>query len=126
MKFVIDQPVSPMLAEWLRGEGHDAFHLRERGLSRLSDREVFDLATVESRVIVTSDLDYSRILALSGKDAPGLVVFRAGNISDDRMLALLNIVFKQVDPAKLASSVTVVDAHKIRIATLPLRPDLRD
>ena len=50
MNFLIDQPVSPMLAAWLRspeGGSHDAVHARERGLSRTPDTELFALAVAE-------------------------------------------------------------------------------
>ena len=126
MKFVIDQPVSPRVAEWLCDAGHDAFHLRERGLSRLPDDQIVALAVAENRIIVTADLDFTRIITLSGKAGPGLILFRAGNISDDRMLALVQTVLADVDEQRLLRSVTVVDLHSIRVAPLPIRPDLAD
>ncbi len=123
MKFLIDQPVSPLLSEWLVGHGHDAFHLRERGLSRMRDEEIFRLATAEERIIVTADLDFSRIIALSGRDAPGLVLFRAGSVTDRQMLAMLERVLQGVSEEQLVRSVVVVDRHAFRIAPLPLMPD---
>jgi predicted nuclease of predicted toxin-antitoxin system len=124
MRFLVDQPVSPLAAEWLRQAGHEAWHVRERGLSRASDEAVFAMAVADGATIVTADLDFSRIVALSGRDRPGLVLFRAGNISDDRMLELLQRVLADVPPAKLERSVVVVDQAVIRVAALPLRPDL--
>lgn len=124
MRFVVDQAVSPVLAEWLRSVGHDAFHVRERGLSRLRDQDIFALATEEGRVIVTADLDFSRIVALSGRLEPGLVLFRAGNISDQDMLRLLKEVLLHVSASVLEHAVVVVDLHGLRVAPLPLRPDL--
>ncbi len=124
MKFVVDQPVSPLLAAWLREAGHEAFHVRERGLSRATDEELFTLAASDDRIIVTADLDFSRILALSGRRGPGLILFRAGNTTDQQMLGLLQAVLQRVSPEQFASSVIVTDAHMLRIASLPLRPDL--
>jgi len=77
MRFLVDQPVSPLLAQWLREQGHDAYHAREQGLSRATDEQFFARAVQEDRVIVTADLDFPRILALSGRDRPGLILFRA-------------------------------------------------
>jgi predicted nuclease of predicted toxin-antitoxin system len=124
MKFIVDQPVSPILADWLRSSGHDAFHVRERGLSAASDSVIFDLAVEESRIIVTTDLDFARILALSGRVGPALILFRAGNLSDSEMLGLLQAALAKVDAEQLARSVVVVDGTRMRIAPLPLRPDL--
>ena len=52
MRFLIEQPVSPRLADWLRSIGHDAYHVREQGLSRFSDEELFARATSERGVVV--------------------------------------------------------------------------
>lgn len=125
MKFFIDQPVSPMLAAWLRsaeGGSHDAVHARERGLSRASDTELFALAVAESRILVTADLDFARIIALSGQDGPGLVLFRAGNSTDTQMLSLLRRVLAETTPQSLPHSVVVIDEYTMRISTLPIRP----
>lgn len=125
MKFLIDQGVSPVLAEWLRSEsgGHqDADHVRERGLSRATDDAIFKIAIAEARIIVTADLDFARIIALSQLDGPGLILFRAGNVTDQRMLALLQRVLAETTPQSLSKSVVVVDEHTIRIAALPIRP----
>jgi predicted nuclease of predicted toxin-antitoxin system len=124
MRFLVDQPVSPRAAEWLRQAGHEAWHVRERGLSRASDEAIFAMAVTDGATIVTTDLDFSRIVALSGRDRPGVVLFRAGNISDDRMLELLQRVLAQVPSGELERSVVVVDEAVIRVAPLPLRPDL--
>ena len=125
MKFIVDQAVSPRLADWLRSAGHDAAHTRELGLASAADQAIFELAAREGRIVITSDLDFSRILALSGQDGPGLVLFRAGNLSDDDMLQLLQRVLKSVAGDDLARSVCVVDQFTMRLARLPLRPDLK-
>jgi len=50
MRFLVDQPVSPKLAEWLRSEGHQAAHVRDRGLSSATDEEIFAVAADEDSV----------------------------------------------------------------------------
>ena len=95
------------------------------GLSRSRDEEIFALAVAENRMIVTADLDFSRILALSGRDGPGLILFRVGNITDQQMRSLLEAVLQRVAADRLRRSVVVVDGRRMRIAPLPLRPDLR-
>src|SRR5579863_6115093 len=47
-----------------------------------SDVMVLKRARMEQRVVVTADLDYTRLLALSQTDGPGLILFRAGNYSE--------------------------------------------
>lgn len=70
---------------------------------------------------MTADLDFPRIIALSQGDRPGLILFRAGNISDRQMLELLQRVLAEVPHEQLGRSVVVVDEHSMRIAALPLK-----
>jgi len=46
----------------LRQIGHDVFDVKEKGLENLSDRELFELAQNEGRILVTMDKDFSSIL----------------------------------------------------------------
>lgn len=125
MRFLVDQPVSPLLAKWLRDEGHDAQHVRDRGMSCASDEDIFSVASAEDAVIVTSDLDYSRILALSRRDRPGLILFRAGPMTDQDMLLLLQRVMVSVPLSDIRRSIVIADRARLRIAALPVRPDMR-
>ncbi|MFN0137357.1 MAG: DUF5615 family PIN-like protein [Phycisphaerae bacterium] len=124
MKFIVDQPVSPRLATWLRSAeagSHDAIHVRDIGLSRAPDDAIFDFALRESRVLITADLDFARIIALSGALGPGLILFRAGNCDDVRMIELLRRVLSETTDEILPRSVVVIDEVSIRIAALPIR-----
>ncbi len=79
MKFLVDMPLSPALAAWLRGQGHDAVHASEAGLERASDADILVFATRAARTIVTADLDYPRLLALARTTDPSLILFRDGD-----------------------------------------------
>src|SRR5580765_4632843 len=64
---------------WLNSQGHDATHLRDEGLQRLPNGEIFDKAIAESRVVVTFDLDFGEIVALSKGRKTGVILFRLRN-----------------------------------------------
>jgi predicted nuclease of predicted toxin-antitoxin system len=49
VKFLVDMPLSPTLAAWLRDQGHDARHAVELGLERAPDAEILALAKQEGR-----------------------------------------------------------------------------
>ena len=66
--------------------GHDVFHLRDRELQKLPDDEILDLAYVEQRTILTIDLDFAQLLAISGKTLPSVILFRLGNENYDEKL----------------------------------------
>jgi predicted nuclease of predicted toxin-antitoxin system len=37
MRFVVDMPLSPELAEWLNAQGHDAVHVSDLSMHQSSD-----------------------------------------------------------------------------------------
>jgi predicted nuclease of predicted toxin-antitoxin system len=65
MRFLADMGVSIRAVEWLRDNGHDAKHLREEGLHRMPNGEIFTKAIHENRILITFDLDFGEIVALS-------------------------------------------------------------
>jgi predicted nuclease of predicted toxin-antitoxin system len=75
VRFIIDMPLSPVLADWLRQQGHDAVHVSDLGLAKALDVEILEFAHREQRVVITADLDYPRLLALAQVEGPGLILF---------------------------------------------------
>jgi predicted nuclease of predicted toxin-antitoxin system len=88
--------------------------------TELPDRELLAIARRENSIIITADLDFPRILALSSAEGPGLILFRGGNYSDAEMRDLLDRVLAEVPPEVLEVSVCVVDKQRIRFTRLPL------
>ena len=76
MRFLLDMGLAPRTAQHLRERGHDAAHLGEQGLQRLPDVQIVAKAIAEQRIILTHDLDFGRIVALSRARAPSVVTFR--------------------------------------------------
>ncbi len=45
MRFLVDNALSPLVAEELRRAGHEALHVRDRGMQAATDEEIFELVT---------------------------------------------------------------------------------
>ena len=63
MRFLVDMPLSPELAQWLRAEGHDAVHANELSMNASPDSAILQASTNAGRVVITADLDFPRLLA---------------------------------------------------------------
>jgi predicted nuclease of predicted toxin-antitoxin system len=53
-----------------------AAHARERGLARAPDESIVAHARERGEVLVSHDLDFSRILAASGCSSPSVIILR--------------------------------------------------
>ena len=108
MKFLADMPVSPRTVDFLRRKGHDAIHLRERGMQKATDEEFIKLAGREGRAILTMDLDFPHLMALGrlaldpdARCRMGQAArrkFLEGQFSPESMVAQTLAVYRQVAP----------------------------
>ena len=76
MKFLIDNNLSPLLAESLKAAGHDAVHLRDLGMQAAPDPAVLQRAQVEERVLVSADTDFGGLLSRSHATGPSVLLIR--------------------------------------------------
>lgn len=120
MRLLIDMGIAPSAAVALRLLGHDAEHLEDRHESRLADREIVCAAREERRIIVTHDLDFTDLLALSGAPSPSVVTFRLRSMRPDRVLArLVAVLSAQHDDLEAGAIVSVSEAFT-RVRRLPI------
>jgi len=120
VRFLIDMPLSPELATWLRERGHEADHASAVGLHSAKDQRIIEIAREQNRIIITADLDYPQLLAVSRAKDPGVILFRGGNYNEQEMLRLLERVLERSPKDKLHHAVTVVDKTRIRRCPWPI------
>jgi predicted nuclease of predicted toxin-antitoxin system len=120
MRLLVDMPLSPLLAEWLQREGHEVVHAANIGLGQAPDKEIMARARKESYIIVTADLDYTRLLALAGSSSPGIILLRGGNYSDKEMLGLIKRALMTMSSDQMLDSIVVIDKKSVRRRHLPI------
>lgn len=124
MKFLLDENQSPLIADLLAEAGHDAVHVRDIDLRTSPDEKVLAAARNSGRVVISADTDFGELLAASNADGPSIVLLRRQEQRRAREIAALILVNLEDVAVDLQSGAVVVfDDERIRIRSLPLRPD---
>ena len=121
MRFLVDNPVSPLIAAALRREGHDAVHVLDYGLQAASDIVVFERASQEERIVVTGDTDFGLLAARTGIQRPSIILFH--HSFPHRPSEQAEILIKNLPALSIAlerGSLVVLERHRIRIRSLPI------
>jgi predicted nuclease of predicted toxin-antitoxin system len=121
MRFLADMGVAQRVVQWLRVEGHDAVHLRDEGLQRMPNGEIFQKAAYEARVILTFDLDFGEIVALSGGQRVSVVLFRLHNTRTPHVIDRLARVLAESGLALEEGAFVVVQESRHRTRYLARR-----
>jgi predicted nuclease of predicted toxin-antitoxin system len=121
VKFLVDNNLSPLLAEILNAAGHDAVHLRSLGMQAATDEAVLAHAQSESRILISADTDFGGLLARSRAASPSVLLIRrlAGRRAVEQS-AIIQANLEQIAEDLATGAIVVLSDEWVRIRPLPM------
>jgi predicted nuclease of predicted toxin-antitoxin system len=120
MRLLVDMNVSPRTADRLRAAGHDVVRVSSVLPHSATDERILDWARADMRVLVSHDLDFSALVALSGERFPSLITLRLPHAEPlavaDR---LLQVLYATAEALSGGAAITV-DERGFRVRQLPI------
>lgn len=81
MTIWLDNHLSPTLARWIGDEfGEPCIQVRDLGLARAEDRDIFAAARMAATTLITKDRDFADLVVRLGPP-PSIVLLSCGNTS---------------------------------------------
>ena len=121
MKFLIDNNLSPLLADALKAAGHDAVHVRDLGMQAAPDEAVLERAHADGQVLISADTDFGGLLSRSGASSPSVILIRrlvGRRAADQATIILANL--DQVTEDLAAGAMVVIHEDTLRVRHLPI------
>ena len=118
MKFLVDENLPLSFGALLRGHGFDAAHVGEVGLTETDDILIVDFADKNGFVIITFDLDFSRIVALGGLTLPSVVTFRMDVMTSNKFLDIMTRLIQKIEKDLDEGSMVTVTDRQVRVRKL--------
>jgi predicted nuclease of predicted toxin-antitoxin system len=121
LRLVIDMNLSPDWVPALAAAGWPAVHWSVVGDGRATDRMIMDWAKANDYVVLTHDLDFGTLLALTHARGPSVIQIRGQNVLPDYLSPLVLESLRQHADSLLAGALMVIDDRQSRVRLLPIR-----
>ena len=120
MKLLLDMNLSPLWAETLRSRGLAAVHWIEIGDPRAQDHVIMEWARANDGVVLTHDLDFGTLLALTHQVGPSVILVRTRDVTSQRLLdTIIGVVERHREHLQSGALITI-DETQTRVRVLPL------
>jgi predicted nuclease of predicted toxin-antitoxin system len=120
VRLLLDMNVSPRWAGFLAASGHEAVHWSDIGPVTASDDTIMQWARANESVVLTHDLDFAAILAVTGGQKPSVIQIRADRLTPEAIGAHVLTVLHQFAHELAQGVLLTIEPGRARASLLPL------
>jgi predicted nuclease of predicted toxin-antitoxin system len=96
MKFLVDEQLPPLLADWIISKGFDAAHVFSLGTdTSIFDSDICAISMAEKRIVITKDEDFFNSYIFQ-KQPYKLIFVTTGNCKNRALLDLFRVQFQHL------------------------------
>jgi len=121
MKLLVDMNLSPDWVAVLHHCGWEAVHWSAVGNPRAADAEIMTWAKQNAHIILTHDLDFGSLLALTQAEAPSVIQVRTQDVTPAALSPILTNALRQFQPELEKGALIIIDEARARARVLPLK-----
>jgi predicted nuclease of predicted toxin-antitoxin system len=119
MRFKVDENLPIEVAEVLQQAGHDATTVLQQHLGGSDDARLAALCQLDSRVLVTLDMDFADIRNYPPAEFPGLVVLRLRQQDKPYVMDVFMHLIQALGKEPIEGRLWIVEENRIRIRGEP-------
>jgi len=120
MRVLVDVNLPPQWVSWLEEEKFEAVHWSLIGERDAPDRVLMKWAKQNDHVVLTHDLDFSAILAVTQAEGPSVVQLRTDDVLPHESGDVICRALRQFESELHEGAILSVDIDRSRIRYLPL------
>ena len=121
IRLLADVHISPKTVGDLQKQGYEIMRSSEVLPANAPDINILEFARTENWIVLTQDLDFSMLVALSKYSQPSLITLRLSSAKPDIVTQKLLDVLPQIEEALQEGSAITIQDESIRIRKLPVR-----
>jgi predicted nuclease of predicted toxin-antitoxin system len=122
IRLLVDMSLSPAWVDALAKHGWPAVHWSAVGDPRATDRTVMTWARERRYVVVTHDMDFGTVLALTHASGPSVLQVRTHDVLPGHLETIVTATIRAYEMPLIEGAIVTVDESRGRVRALPIGP----
>jgi predicted nuclease of predicted toxin-antitoxin system len=123
IQLVVDISLSPAWVDVFTKHGWPAVHWSTVGDPRAKDRIVMAWAREHAHIVLTHDLDFGTLLALTRATGPSVIQVRTHDVLPERLEGVVVTTIRACEAQLRQGAIVTIDESRGRVRVLPISSD---